>query len=479
MGTLWRTPWITPIEMLTLLLVNILSFAMGDMFNLGGSASSDYLPRMRPDFDLNDIPCDMRDTPTCNRPGKAYPWYGMQNYIRDNGGFIKRMYGDARFDRGPSKVRAQGPVTSSSTDRMSRKDDGVNACPSEQFVMTPFWANNSDGRALAVVNFHPFEQAIQQEICKSGVQGRCRDGCVCEQKYAWYRLLAFDPTNECKGIFMDWFQFPSCCTCRCYDLVSREVPITAPSIIIAVQSKNSSVVNQEGKSDPDAIIEPKIGSIPSVNLDTGPVDGTSLEDDFSITAVNIRPSTRNHSTTSTTSFPQFTTVTPPTTTSVFRRNTLPEVQATSTSSWHTPVNTTMFSTSTSSSTESDLATGSLFFPLNVSSGSKVISAELVQSSSPRSVVNPRKAMGSGLPNRLRYLTVPQTKTSTSLPTTSSAFPVTDDPLINSTDLPRTTSNVDTLNHSTDNNIISIFVEQEPSAQKKMEQSVRSNRIPRM
>ena len=41
-----------------------------------------------------------------------------------------------------------------------------NACPSEQFVMTPFWANNSDGRALAVVNFHPFEQAIQQEICK-------------------------------------------------------------------------------------------------------------------------------------------------------------------------------------------------------------------------------------------------------------------------------------------------------------------------
>lgn len=61
----------------------------------------------------------------CNIDDNLHCRYGMQNYIRDNGGFIKRMYGDARFDRGPSKVRAQGPVTSSSTDRMSRKDDGV------------------------------------------------------------------------------------------------------------------------------------------------------------------------------------------------------------------------------------------------------------------------------------------------------------------------------------------------------------------
>ena len=46
----------------------------------------------------------------------------------------------------------------------------------------------------------------------------CRDGCRCEQQYRLHRLLAYDPNNECRGIFSDWFKFPSCCICRCYDL---------------------------------------------------------------------------------------------------------------------------------------------------------------------------------------------------------------------------------------------------------------------
>ncbi|KAG0411856.1 hypothetical protein HPB47_010994 [Ixodes persulcatus] len=46
----------------------------------------------------------------------------------------------------------------------------------------------------------------------------CRDGCRCEQQFRLHRLLAFDPRNECRGIFSDWFRFPSCCVCICYDL---------------------------------------------------------------------------------------------------------------------------------------------------------------------------------------------------------------------------------------------------------------------
>lgn len=46
----------------------------------------------------------------------------------------------------------------------------------------------------------------------------CRDGCRCEQQYRLHRLLAYDPNNECRGIFSDWFKFPSCCVCKCYDL---------------------------------------------------------------------------------------------------------------------------------------------------------------------------------------------------------------------------------------------------------------------
>lgn len=44
---------------------------------------------------------------------------------------------------------------------------------------------------------------------------RCAGDCGCEQKYKWHRLLAYDPDQDCAGIFMDWFLFPSCCVCRC------------------------------------------------------------------------------------------------------------------------------------------------------------------------------------------------------------------------------------------------------------------------
>ena len=42
----------------------------------------------------------------------------------------------------------------------------------------------------------------------------CRKGCRCEQQYRLHRLLAFDPNNECRGIFSDWFRFPSYCICK-------------------------------------------------------------------------------------------------------------------------------------------------------------------------------------------------------------------------------------------------------------------------
>merc|ERR1719273_866698 len=48
----------------------------------------------------------------------------------------------------------------------------------------------------------------------------CRKGCRCEQQYRLHRLLAFDPNNECRGIFSDWFRFPSYCICKCYNFPS-------------------------------------------------------------------------------------------------------------------------------------------------------------------------------------------------------------------------------------------------------------------
>ncbi|XP_057672630.1 protein spaetzle 4 [Diorhabda carinulata] len=96
---------------------------------------------------------------------------------------------------------------------------GVNACPVREEVVAPFWANNTRGEVLALLNMYPFEQYVHWEKCTyEHRQMYCRDGCRCEQQYRLHRLLAYDPSNECRGIFSDWFKFPSCCVCKCYDM---------------------------------------------------------------------------------------------------------------------------------------------------------------------------------------------------------------------------------------------------------------------
>lgn len=96
---------------------------------------------------------------------------------------------------------------------------GVNACPVKEEVIAPYWANNTRGETLALLNVYPFEQYVHWEKCAFEQQQMfCREGCKCEQQYRLHRLLAFDPKNECRGIFADWFRFPSCCICICYEL---------------------------------------------------------------------------------------------------------------------------------------------------------------------------------------------------------------------------------------------------------------------
>ncbi|XP_042864749.1 protein spaetzle 4-like isoform X2 [Penaeus japonicus] len=96
---------------------------------------------------------------------------------------------------------------------------GMNACPVKEEFVAPYWANNTRGETLALLNLYPFEQYVQWERCKfEHRQMYCREGCRCEQQYRLHKLLAFDPNNECRGIFSDWFRFPSCCVCKCYDL---------------------------------------------------------------------------------------------------------------------------------------------------------------------------------------------------------------------------------------------------------------------
>ncbi|KAG1671264.1 Protein spaetzle 3 [Nymphon striatum] len=122
------------------------------------------------------------------------------------GGFNDNQKSRSRYKRSQSTPRSN--IGQSNSDR-------IDSCESAVEIVTPYWASNSAAKIRAIVNTQHFEQAIQQEVCQKDTTKRCKDDCSCEQKYKWHRLLAYDPDDECKGIFMDWFLFPSCCVCRC------------------------------------------------------------------------------------------------------------------------------------------------------------------------------------------------------------------------------------------------------------------------
>jgi len=109
------------------------------------------------------------------------------------------------------KVKRQAEFPGNPEEDNTKSD----VCESRTEVTQPYWASNSNGKVRAILNNKEFEQAVHQEICTGALTLRCSRDCACEQKYKWHRLLSYDPNNDCSGIFMDWFLFPSCCVCRC------------------------------------------------------------------------------------------------------------------------------------------------------------------------------------------------------------------------------------------------------------------------
>merc|ERR1712223_62043 len=113
-------------------------------------------------------------------------------------------------------------------EKLEYSGESLNACPVKEEVFAPYWANNTRDQVLALLNLYPFEQYIHMETCKfEHEEMLCRKGCRCEQQYRLHRLLAFDPNNECRGIFSDWFRFPSYCICKCYNVPEDFLPKAA------------------------------------------------------------------------------------------------------------------------------------------------------------------------------------------------------------------------------------------------------------
>ena len=78
----------------------------------------------------------------------------------------------------------------------------------------PFTRSSAGTGSTFDVFFSSFSHLNLMCMCSQQATARCRRDCSCEQKYKWHRLLAYDPNNDCAGVFMDWFLFPSCCSCR-------------------------------------------------------------------------------------------------------------------------------------------------------------------------------------------------------------------------------------------------------------------------
>lgn len=194
---------------------------------------------------IRGVPCIVQNFQLfCPRAGNTYPKDRIEHFIDENKALMKRMYGefdmqptyaprtkrkrstkpgvpDLHFDPGdPPRGNGESFFAQLRKPRQSFRNNQsesgkVDACQSKVEIITPYWASNSAGKIRAIVNTQHFEQAIHQETCAQSRTHRCGGDCSCEQKYKWHRLLAYDPDNDCKGIFMDWFLFPSCCVCRC------------------------------------------------------------------------------------------------------------------------------------------------------------------------------------------------------------------------------------------------------------------------
>jgi len=214
---------------------------------------------------ISGLPCVKRlNQLYCGSAGKSYPSKSIDKFIEDNKALLRRMYGELQepktktvttvrvvrtFKKSSTTSRFRRDVLEGTLEEMLEDDevadifarDGSNGtqservkrqsdfpgtddkdnsgkedvCQSQVEIVTPYWATNSNGKVRAVLNNKEFEQAIHQEICSKSSTPRCSRDCSCEQKYKWHRLLAYDPNNDCAGVFMDWFLFPSCCVCRC------------------------------------------------------------------------------------------------------------------------------------------------------------------------------------------------------------------------------------------------------------------------
>lgn len=98
-------------------------------------------------------------------------------------------------------------------------------CQTTNLLVKPLRLRNIDGNWRVIVqDAHDIFQREEVAICtrlnvpcqtnKKSSEERCHQNRRCRQKFSIRKLLAFDPCNPDRGVFVETFKLQSACDCR-------------------------------------------------------------------------------------------------------------------------------------------------------------------------------------------------------------------------------------------------------------------------
>eukprot|EP00093_Oithona_nana_P004861 04861.XXX_159267_158449_1 [CDS] Oithona nana genome sequencing. len=113
-----------------------------------------------------------------------------------------------------TNLRPSGsPILSGRTEEESMEQ----LCPTRVELAKPRRLLNTDKKWRVIVNIGPkFQQTVRLETCLQTSCGALLPPCygsICVQKYAYHRLLSYDPCSPEKGLFIDTYRLPIACSC--------------------------------------------------------------------------------------------------------------------------------------------------------------------------------------------------------------------------------------------------------------------------
>ena len=99
--------------------------------------------------------------------------------MKINDGAKKLDDGAKKLDDGAKKVNDDATKINDATPPKANSSQliAVNACPVHEEVVAPYWANNTRGEILALLNLYPFEQYVHFEKCDHTHSHHCSQGC--------------------------------------------------------------------------------------------------------------------------------------------------------------------------------------------------------------------------------------------------------------------------------------------------------------